>query len=147
MGGVRHHTELIVWREATQLAVELLRWVEGDGRSLPWCLRDQIGRAVFSIGANIAEGFGRGSDRDFARFLDIARGSSHELDSHLRVAAQLMVSPDTVLAILPRLDVIGRRVATLTTHLRTGEAVEAYSADAMSSTTNHGPRTTDPAHA
>jgi four helix bundle protein len=146
-GGVRHHTELIVWQEATALAVELLRWVEADGSALPWSLRDQIGRAVLSIGANIAEGFGRGSDREFARFLDIARGSCRELDSHLRIAAQLVASPEAVLAILPRLDVIDRRVARLTTHLRTGEPVEIYSAAAMSSTTDHGPRTTDLSHA
>jgi four helix bundle protein len=47
---------------------------------------DQIRKAATSVMSNIAEGFGRHSDRDFARFLDIARGSAAETRSLLHVA-------------------------------------------------------------
>jgi len=49
-------------------------------------LRDQLRRAAVSSMANIAEGFERGSKRDFVRFLYMARGSAGEIRSHLYVA-------------------------------------------------------------
>ena len=52
-------------------------------------LRDQIQRASVSVMANIAEGFERSSDRDFHRFLYIAKGSVGEVRSHLFVALDL----------------------------------------------------------
>jgi len=52
-------------------------------------LREQIRRASVSIMANIAEGFGRHSDREFANFLNIAHGSAAEVQSHLYVALDL----------------------------------------------------------
>ncbi len=52
-------------------------------------LRDQIRRASVSIMANIAEGFGRRSDKEFANFLNIAHASAAEAQSHLYVALDL----------------------------------------------------------
>jgi four helix bundle protein len=49
-------------------------------------LRDQIRRSSVSVMANIAEGFSRRSDKDFAYFLNISRSSAAEVQSHLYVA-------------------------------------------------------------
>ena len=49
-------------------------------------LRAQLCRASVSVLSNIAEGFARNSRRDFAHFLDIARGSCSEVQSSLNVA-------------------------------------------------------------
>ena len=51
-----------------------------------FALRDQIRRASVSIMANIAEGFARRSDKNFAHFLNISRSSAAEVQSHLYVA-------------------------------------------------------------
>lgn len=52
-------------------------------------LASQMRRAAISIGANVAEGTGRGSDGDFARSVNFARGSSHELECHVLAASDL----------------------------------------------------------
>src|SRR3989338_9384237 len=78
--------DLIAWRESVILARDVFRLssaLRGPGRSLS---ADQLRRAVESIPANIAEGHGRGTNRDFARFLNIAAASAAEVESHLRVS-------------------------------------------------------------
>jgi four helix bundle protein len=57
-------------------------------------LTSQIQRAAVSIVANIAEGCGRGSDADFARFLQMAIGSAFEVDALLLIARDLTYLDD-----------------------------------------------------
>jgi len=52
-------------------------------------LTSQMRRASISISSNIAEGAGRGTDKDFSRFIDIATGSSYELESLIYVGFDL----------------------------------------------------------
>ncbi len=54
-----------------------------------YALSDQIRRAVVSIPSNIAEGCGRATNRDYAHFLSIARGSLYETMTQLELAETL----------------------------------------------------------
>lgn len=52
-------------------------------------LPDQAGRAAVSVASNIAEGYERNSNRDFIRFLLIAKDSLSELRTHLEIAVEI----------------------------------------------------------
>ena len=80
---------LVVWQKAHQLTVELYQITRSFPREEQYGLTSQIRRCSASIGANIAEGCGRGTARDFARFVQIALGSASELEYHLLLAADL----------------------------------------------------------
>ena len=80
---------LEVWKKSHELSLAIYRETRGFPREELFGLTSQIRRASTSISANIAEGCGRGSDADFARFLQIAFGSASELDSHLLLSREL----------------------------------------------------------
>lgn len=73
--------------------MQLVRLVYGLIKLLPseerFALADQLRRAVTSIPSNIAEGNGRASNKDYAHFLSIARGSLYETMTQLEIAEQL----------------------------------------------------------
>jgi four helix bundle protein len=77
------------WQEARALALELYQISGRESFSRDLALRDQIRKAGVSTMANISEGFGRDSPREFVRFLRIARSSGYEVQSHLYVARDL----------------------------------------------------------
>ena len=82
-------------------------------------LRDQVRRASVSVMANIAEGFGRRSDKVFANFLNMAHGSIPEIQSHLYVALDLNYIDQTSFTKLNNpLDEISRMILVLAQHLR-----------------------------
>lgn len=89
MAGFRRFEDILVWQKA-RAAVRLIYQISARGNfSRDFDLRSQIRRAAISIMANIAEGFGRHSDREFANFINIAHGSATEIQSHLYVALDL----------------------------------------------------------
>ena len=81
--------QLRVWQKAHELTLEVYRVTARFPREETYALTSQIKRAAASIGANIAEGCGRGSDADFSRFLLMAMGSASELENHLQLARDL----------------------------------------------------------
>jgi four helix bundle protein len=83
---IRRFENLIAWQRAQDLAVGVFNTF-GDSRD--WTFRDQIWRAVISVSNNIAEGFDRGTDADFIRFLNIACSSLHEVKSMIYLAERV----------------------------------------------------------
>ena len=80
---------LKVWEKSHQVAIILCRLTRGFPREEIYGLTSQIRRSATSIGANIAEGCGRGSNADMARFLQVAMGSACELEYHLLLSRDL----------------------------------------------------------
>ena len=78
--------DLMVWQKSIDLTISIYSSMELIN---DFGLKNQIQRASLSISNNIAEGFERGSDRDFKRFLYIAQGSCSEVKSMLYVAIRL----------------------------------------------------------
>ena len=86
---MRDFRKLIAWRKAHALAVCIHRIAAHADFSATPGLRAQLLRAVDSVPANIAEGAGKPSELDFARFLAIALGSAREVDNHIMLASAL----------------------------------------------------------
>ena len=78
--------KLSVWVKAHSLVIEIYKVTADFPKSELFGLTSQIRRAGLSVPANIAEGCGRDSDSDFARFLQMAIGSASELEYHLLLA-------------------------------------------------------------
>ena len=89
MSTFKRFEEIKAWQKAREVT-RLIYHATADARfARDYGLRDQIQRASVSIMANIAEGCGRRSDKEFANFLNIARGSASEVQSHLYIALDL----------------------------------------------------------
>src|SRR5271169_1978848 len=86
---MKNFKELEVWQKSRKLAVSLYRATESFPSAERFGLTSQIRRSANSVPANIAEGWGRGSTKEYVQFLLIARGSLMELETHLIIAADL----------------------------------------------------------
>jgi four helix bundle protein len=81
--------ELAVWQRSKKLAVDIYK-VTGDGPvSRGYGLIDQMRRSAISVPSNIAEGDERDSDKDSARFFEIAKGSWGELATQVEIAVDV----------------------------------------------------------
>ncbi|TKG95798.1 four helix bundle protein [Puteibacter caeruleilacunae] len=78
--------DLKIWQESIRLSIDLYKALEAIR---DYGLRDQIQRASVSIPSNIAEGFDRQSNKEFIRFLRIAKGSCAELRTQLIIAQRI----------------------------------------------------------
>jgi four helix bundle protein len=86
MATVQQFEDLHVWQEARALVREVYKVVAQGSFIRDFGLRDQITRAAISCMSNIAEGFERGSKKEFIQFLNIAKASNGEVRSQLYVA-------------------------------------------------------------
>ena len=89
MEKARRFEDLWIWQQARSLVKDIYEDLNQGLGSRDFGFRDQIQRAGISIMNNIAEGFERFSDIEFARFLDIAKGSCGEVRSMYYTAEDL----------------------------------------------------------
>ena len=78
--------DLEIWKRSRALTVEMYGIMK---KCKDYSFKDQITRAALSIPSNIAEGFERGSDKEFIRFLNIARGSCGEVRTQISIFMEI----------------------------------------------------------
>ncbi len=86
---MRDFRKIQVWQKAHKLTLRLYQITSSFPKEELYGLTNQIRRASASIAANLAEGSGRDTQRELARFVHIASGSASELDYHLLLAHDL----------------------------------------------------------
>ena len=86
---IHRFEDLDLWRVARELCNDIYKLSRKKSMSKDYGFSDQIRRASVSVMNNIAEGFERGSNKDFTKFLFIARASAGEVRSMLYLALDL----------------------------------------------------------
>jgi four helix bundle protein len=86
---IKTFKDLVVWQEAMNLVEMIYQQTRTFPKEEIYGLTSQIRRAAVSIPANIAEGNGRKSRKEYLHFLSIAMGSMSELGTHLLIAMRL----------------------------------------------------------
>lgn len=129
MATAERFEDLVVWKEARKLRKEISTAVRTPLFERDWEMRRQICGAALSVMSNIAEGFERGTNKEFTQFLHTAKGSVGEVRSILYAAlddgyiAKNQFSNLTTLA-----TTVARRLSTLIKYLQ-GRASKGASPD------------------
>jgi len=115
---MRPHQNLQAWSQSVELVTTIYKTTERFPKEERYGLTSQIRRAAVSIAANIAEGAGRRSPREFAYFLSNSQGSASELETELIIANKLGYLDETNFTKLTwELDRIGRLITGLSRSL------------------------------
>ena len=114
--------EIQAWQKARDVTLQIYQITSDSNFSKDYGLKDQIRRASVSIMANIAEGHGRRTNIEFANFLNMARGSVAEVQSHLYVALGLKyINQNQFEELYQTLTEISRMLLSLAQYLRSTE--------------------------
>ena len=86
---VKNYQDLIGWQKAMDLVEVVYHLTKRFPSEELYGLTSQVRRAAVSVPSNIAEGQGRNSTNEFARFLSIAHGSLREVETQILIAVRL----------------------------------------------------------
>lgn len=86
---MKHYKELIIWQKGIEIVKKIYAITKHFPNEEKFGIVAQLTRAAVSIPANIAEGSSRNSDKDYARFLQIALGSAFEIQTYLIIAKEM----------------------------------------------------------
>lgn len=116
---MRPHERLDVWKKSIDFVVALYEATEKFPKEEKFGLTSQLRRAAVSIAANIAEGAGRKTAKEFGYFLSNSQGSASEVSTELLISYRLQYLPDGAFHELSsKVDEIGRMLTGLANHLR-----------------------------
>ena len=117
--GVMRFEDLAVWNASRTLCRDVFSLLRSSSISWDFELRQQLNAASISTVANIAEGFLRGSRKEFARYLRIAGGSNGEVRALLYLASDRgYLNEATFIGLVQATNRIGRMLHALEKSLR-----------------------------
>ena len=110
--------DLIVWQKGIELVNEIYKVTKHFPKDELYGLTSQARRAAISVPANIAEGWGRGTTKNYIQFLEISRGSLYELNTLIIISVnQEYLSSEKCSEIESNINEIGRILNALITKL------------------------------
>jgi four helix bundle protein len=116
--------KLDVWTKTLDWAEHVYSITDQFPKEEMFGLKSQIRRSAASVSANVAEGSGRGTPRDFVRFLSIAYGSLVEAVSHLHLARRRsLIADDQFDAVYAEAEELARMLSGLRKSLETRERI------------------------
>ncbi|MFC1840394.1 four helix bundle protein [Thermodesulfobacteriota bacterium] len=122
MSTIENFEDLEVWQHARSIAKEIYTISRKEKFSKDYGLRGQIQRAAVSIMSNIAEGFERGSNKEFIQFLFIAKGFAGEVRAQLYIALDLnYIEQDNFIKLNSELNSISKQISGFIKYLNSSE--------------------------
>jgi four helix bundle protein len=114
MAGISSHRDLVVWQQATDLAVAVYEATRSWPKDELYGLTAQVRRAAVSVAANIAEGYGRESRGAYVQFLRTAQGSLKEVETHCVIATRVGIADHNVAdGLMERSESVGKLLRLL----------------------------------
>jgi four helix bundle protein len=111
---IQSYRDLKVWQQAMDLAEECYRLTRQFPKDELYGMTSQVRRSAASVAANIAEGHGRNSRGDYAKFLRVAQGSLKELETHLILAGRVgLIGDDLLSPVLKQSEDLGKMLRAL----------------------------------
>ena len=89
MSAIDSYKDLLIWQKGIQIVILTYKLAKSFPQEELYALTSQIKRASVSIPSNIAEGYGRNTEKSLSHFIDISRGSLFELETQLLIAKEL----------------------------------------------------------
>jgi four helix bundle protein len=111
---IQSYRDLKVWQQAMDLAEKCYSLTRQFPKDELYGMTSQVRRSAASVAANIAEGHGRNSRGDYAKFLRVAQGSLKELETHLILAGRVgLIGDDLLSPVLKQSEDLGKMLRAL----------------------------------
>jgi four helix bundle protein len=118
MATIKKFEDLDVWKLSRKIVNDVYDMTNRGNFNKDYALRDQIRRSAIGILSNIAEGFESGTDKQFARYLKIAKGSAGECRAQLYIAfEQQYLSQDEFKNLKRKLITCSKKLSRLISYL------------------------------
>lgn len=117
-----HFEELEIYKLARSQCVRIWPLINDTNLAKDYKLRDQINGSSGSVMDNIAEGFGRGGNKEFIQFLSFARGSNHETIAQLhRAFDRKHISENDFTELLEKSEILNEQISKFMNYLKSSE--------------------------